>query len=69
MNEAWMVRGRVWTGQVVRFFVAGSEEEAEAIAAFWRKDPFIICEETGMKRVLTSVEVKHQKILDDWSPS
>ena len=64
MNEAWMVRGRVCTGQVCRFAIAYSAVEADAIASLWREDRFFICEETGEKRVFTSVEVKHQRILD-----
>ena len=64
MNEAWMVRGRVSTGQVCRFAIAENEVEAEALASLWRESPSFTCEETGEVRVFTSVEVRHQKILD-----
>ena len=67
MNR-WIVRVRIADGAVVRFAVAKDETEAEEIASLWRGTDSID-PETDENRGPVTVEVKHQKVLQDWSPS
>lgn len=53
----WVVRGRNSEGDCVRFAVSEEEGEARAIAQGWSETALV-----------ASAEVRHQKILDDWSP-
>ena len=64
----WIVRARLANGAVVRFTVAKDETEAEEIASLWRGTDSID-PETDENRGPVTVEVKHQKVLQDWSPS
>jgi hypothetical protein len=63
----WVIRARVSDGTCVRFAIADSSEEADAIASSW-EGGHSTCLETGEDRGEVTVEVRHQKILDDWSP-
>ena len=68
MNDWWIVRVRLANGAVVRFAAAKDEAEAEEVASLWRGTDSID-PETDENRGPVTVEVKHQKVLQDWSPS
>ena len=64
----WIVRARLANGAVVRFAAAKDEAEAEEVAALWRGTDSIDVE-TDENRGPVTVEVKHQKVRNDWSLS
>ena len=68
MNDWWIVRVKLANGAVVRFAATKDEAEAEEVASLWRGTDSIDVE-TGENRGPVTVEVKHQKVLQDWSPS
>ena len=68
MNDWWIVRARLANGAVVRFAAAKDEAKAEEVASLWRGTDSIDVE-TDENRGPVTVEVKHQKVLQDWSPS
>ena len=64
----WIVRARLANGAVVRFAAAKDEAEAEEVASLWRGTDSIDVE-TDENRGPVTVEVKHQKVRNDWSLS
>jgi len=68
MNDWWIVRVKLANGAVVRFAATKDEAEAEEVASLWRGTDSIDVE-TDENRGPVTVEVKHQKVLQDWSPS
>ena len=66
MNDWWIVRASIASGDVVRFAAAKDEVEAEKIASLWQGTASIDVE-TNENRGPVTVAVQRHKVLRDWS--
>ena len=66
MNDWWIVRASIASGEVVRGAAAKDEVDAEKLASLWQGTDAIDVE-TNENRGPVTVEVKRQKVLRDWS--